>query len=464
MAPKIIKTMRDFPSVEELLQSRELASVVASVPRAIAAKIIKDSVASCKELFKAGKEELPLSKLTVTIKDSIRSSRRMRIGPVLNATGTIVHTNLGRAPLGAKLLSVLNQTVAGYSNLEFETDSGKRGSRGEACEQYLALLSGAQSATVVNNCAAALFLILNSLANRKKVIISRGELVQIGGGFRIQDILKKSGARLCEVGSTNITTLSDYENAIDDKTGLILKVHQSNFVQSGFTEDVALPELVACGKKYNVPVVNDLGSGIFVPTRKILGTLEPTVMESVKQFADLTCFSGDKLLGGPQSGLIVGRTEQIKKIKKNPLFRAMRLDKIIFVLLEELLGRYLDGTHLEEIPLWKLLNTNESELYKRGKKLLKQIGRPEGVTIEATQAFIGGGALPERTVPSVGIIFSEMFNARKLSNQFRRLDTPVIGRIVDSQFVLDLKALATEDLELLAASIKKVLKNKSVRK
>lgn len=457
--------MRDFPSVEELLQAKELTSAVASVPRAVAAGIIKDVVASCKETVGTGNGEMPLAALTETIKNSIRDFERRRIGRVINATGTVVHTNLGRAPLGDELLKGLNDTVAGYCNLEFETDGGGRGSRGEVCERYLVLLSGAESATVVNNCAAALFLILNSLANRRKVIISRGELVQIGGGFRIQDILKKAGARLCEIGATNITTLSDYENAIDDNTALILKVHQSNFVQSGFVEQVSLSELVACGKKHNVPVINDLGSGVFVPTRKIIGSLEPTVMESVKQSADLTCFSGDKLLGGPQSGLIVGKAELIKKIKKNPLFRTMRVDKIIFTLLERLLGIYLEGSHLENIPLWKLLNTNESELYKRGKKLLNRVGQslPE-VTVEATQAFIGGGALPEHTVPSVGIIFSGKFKARKLSDQFRRLDPPVIGRIVDDRFVLDLKAVPVEELGLLAASIKKVLASKSIKK
>jgi L-seryl-tRNA(Ser) seleniumtransferase len=376
---------------------------------------------------------------------------------VINATGIVVHTNMGRAPLSAELFDQVRDAVSGYGNIEYDLAGGKRGGRSAACEEYLSMLAGAESGAVVNNNAAALLLILNSLANRKEVIISRGELVQIGGGFRIPDILKKSGARLREVGSTNITTLRDYQDNITERTGMILKVHKSNFMQAGFTEEVAISPLVELGSKYNVPVVNDLGSGVFIPTKKILGHIEPTVQQSVKSGADLTCFSGDKMLGGVQSGLIVGRKTLVEKVKRNPLFRTMRLDKIMVSFLERLLRVYLDGDPLDQIKLWQILSVPEATLYKRGRQILDELGQPDGLSVGATSAYVGGGALPETKLPSVGIVFDPKFRPNNMMRTFRSMELPIIGRIEDDRFILDLKAIDKTEIATLTQAIHKVV-------
>ncbi|MCK4607404.1 MAG: L-seryl-tRNA(Sec) selenium transferase [candidate division Zixibacteria bacterium] len=457
MAEKLIRQPRDFPSVEELLKCRPLAADIATLPRPIAAELVRAVVAENKRKLREGKGRLTITSLHRDIRLAVSRARRTEVTRVINATGIVVHTNLGRAPLSESLFDAIRQTVTGYSNVEFDLDRGVRGSRGLACENYLAALSGSEAATIVNNNAAALFLILNSLANRKQVLISRGELVQIGGGFRIPDILKRSGAKLCEVGTTNVTGVADYESHISERTGLILKVHKSNFVQAGFTEEVELRDLVALAARNGLSVVNDLGSGVFVPTKKLTGYAEPTVRESVHAGADLTCFSGDKMLGGVQAGLIVGRRELVAKIKRNPLFRTMRVDKIVFAILEKLLTIYLNGDHLSEIKLWNILSVPEAELYRRGRAMLDELGQPDVLSVEATKAYTGGGAMPEAAMPSVGLVFGGRHKAVALSRKFRQLETPVIGRIDQDRFILDLKAVLPDDLELLRDSIRAVI-------
>lgn len=453
----MIKEMRDFPSVEELLQSKELSDALVLVPKPVGAELVKSAVASAKKTFQSTGKPLSQKNLVATIRRHIEQHIRRRLKRVINGTGTIIHTNLGRAPLSETLLNAIRETVRGYSNLEFDLHSGRRGQRGEICEKYLALLAGAESATVVNNCAAALFIIVNSLANRKQVIISRGELVQIGGGFRIPDILKRAGAKLCEIGSSNITTTSDYEQALDDPAAMILKVHKSNFSQSGFTSEIGIKELASLPNRGKTLVVNDLGSGSFLSTRKLFGYDEPTVQQSVRAGADLTCFSGDKLLGGMQAGLIVGRADLISKIKKNPLFRTIRVDKLLYATLERLFASYLDGKEAKDIPLWRLLSVAESELYKRGKALLKNLGNPPELSVIGTSAFVGGGAAPGATIPSVAIRFSRDISANKLSKSFRACQTPVIGRIGNDCFLIDLRAIEESDLDLVRESIARVL-------
>ncbi len=459
MAKKVIRQPRDFPSVEELLQENSIAKQVSSVPRPLAAQLIKEVVAKNKEKLKHRARTISMDKLLSDIDAAIVATKRREVCRIINATGIVVHTNLGRAPLSETLFDAVKENVTGYTNVEFDLAKGSRGSRGVACERYLALLAGSESSTVVNNCAAALFLILNTLANRKQVLISRGELVQIGGGFRIPDILRKSGARLSEVGTTNITTLADYESSFNGKTGLILKVHKSNFVQSGFIEEVPLRQLVEFGAMHNIPVVNDLGSGVFVPTQRILGYTEPTVQQSVRDGAAVTCFSGDKMLGGVQAGLIVGRAELVRKIKRNPLFRTVRVDKFVFSMLEKLFPIYLEGNHQSQLKLWGILSVPESELYRRGKALLKELGNPSGLSVEGTEAYVGGGALPESSIPSVGIVFSGPFRATTLARSFRMMKPPVIGRIEDERFILDLKTVTDDEMAALRDSIKKTIKD-----
>lgn len=459
MAPELIRKLRDFPSVEELLQDKHLKTAVGSVGRPVASLFVKQTVESAKAEFREQKQETTVSALIRIIAGSLRELKEREINRVINATGILIHTNLGRAPLDEELFDAARKSLTGYSNLEFELKRGIRGKRGEACEQYLSVLTGASGAAIVNNCAAALFIILNSLANRRSVIISRGELVQIGGGFRIPEILVRSGARLNEIGATNVTTLADYEAAINDKTALILRVHQSNFVQKGFVQRTSLNDLVSLGEKHNLPVINDLGAGLLVPAGKLFGQDEPTVQQSVRQGASLTCFSGDKMLGGVQAGLIVGRDDLIVKIKKNPLFRTVRVDKIVLSMLEKLFTIYLNGNHLNEVKLWRMLSVTESELYQRGKEILAQLGNPSVINVEATQAMVGGGSMPEAEIASAGLVFSSDLKANALMRSFRRMTPPIIGRIVEERFMLDLRTIAPEEIKPFVGAIKKAIRN-----
>jgi L-seryl-tRNA(Ser) seleniumtransferase len=453
----MIEKLRDFPSVEELTGHQKLSDAVNRLPRPVAVQIIRDNIQSAKTRFRDSKKPVPRTSLLKEIRHDLQLAASREIGRVINATGIVVHTNLGRAPLSETIIEEIKKSAVGFSNVELDVQKGVRGKRGAACEQYLAALSGAESATVVNNCAAGLFLGLSALAYRKEVLLSRGELVQIGGGFRIPDILRKSGAKLVEVGTTNITTLRDYRQAITERTALILKVHKSNFVQAGFTQEVSLPDLVVLGREHSLPVFNDLGSGVFVDTRRLLGYHEPTVQQSVKAGADLTCFSGDKMLGGSQAGLLVGGRIYIEKIKRNPIFRTVRVDKITLSILEKLLRTYLDGTYAQNIPLWSLMTVPESELYRRGKKLLARLGNLEGLSVQATQVYIGGGALPQSEIPSVGLVFAPERKASVLFRKFLQNSPPVLGHITEDSFVLDLKAVPESDLPILSECIRRVL-------
>jgi len=458
MAGQGIKKLSDFPAVEKLLQSKSLALQIKKLPRAVATSVIQVTIKQAKQKFKTNKRVLTQPGLNKMIIDNLKASSKKEVCRVINATGIPLHTNLGRAPLGESVLKDIQESLAGYSNLEFDLETGSRGKRGEACEQYLAQLSGAESAAVVNNCAAALFIILNTLALRKNVILSRGEMVQIGGGFRIPEILKRSGAKLTEIGATNITTADDYSHAIDKSSRVILKVHRSNFQLSGFTKEVSAKELAQIARQSELLLVNDLGSGALFPTNKLFGHNEPTVQQSVRDGAHLTCFSGDKMLGGVQAGLIVGKKELIDKIKSNPLYRAVRVDKIVYLILEKLFKVYLDNTHQENIKIWQLLAVTESELYNRAKSIIKQLGHPAGLSAEATRTFLGGGGLPETELPSVGLIFSQDYPATKLLKKLRSMDPPVIARIENDKLIVDLKAVDQSELDILTKSLQQILK------
>jgi len=452
-----IRTRRDIPAIETLASDRKISQASNKLARPLAIEIIRSVINDFKISLEEKSDETTLDDLRQKIINQFEIVSRGKIGRVINGTGILVHTYLGRAPLSRSLFDNIRDHVTGYGNLEFEVNSGKRGKRGELAERYLALLSQSEAGTIVNNNAAALFLILNTLADRKKVIISRGELVQIGGGFRIPDIIKKSGARLLEIGTTNITELNDYKNAIDQNPALILKVHRSNFAIDGFTEEVDIKELVRLGRESNVPVVNDLGSGVFIDTTEFINQKEPTVPESVRTGADLTCFSGDKLLGGLQAGLIVGRVELISKIKRNPIYRTMRVDKVVFSAMEELLRYYLDGSWKENVKLWRLANTAEAELYKRGQAILKKIRAGDKVVLEASQGQMGGGSLPEVYLPSVALVFYNGLSPQKTASLFRTSDPPIIGRIKDDKFMIDLKAIDMDELDMVVSITKDIV-------
>ncbi|SNR63201.1 L-seryl-tRNA(Sec) selenium transferase [Desulfurobacterium atlanticum] len=381
---------------------------------------------------------------------------------VINATGVIIHTNLGRSPISEKVAEHIGNIVTGYSNLEIDLETGKRGLRYQNVEELLKRLTGAEAVCIVNNNAAAVLLVLSSLASGKEVIVSRGELIEIGGSFRIPDVMEQSGAVLREVGTTNKTKLKDYEAAITENTALLMKVHTSNYRILGFTESVSGKELVALGKKYGIPVYEDLGSGSFVDVRKFGLSYEPTVNDVLSGGVDVVSFSGDKLLGGPQAGIILGKKELIEKIRKHPLNRALRIDKMTLAALEATLKIYLEGKELEEIPVWKMVSQPVSEIERRAEKLVQKIGSVKGkaeVNIEEVVSEIGGGALPLETLPSFAVtIKPKNTTAEKVYRQLRRLPEPVIARIKDEKIVFDMRTVFDSEVEKLADSILEVLK------
>lgn len=377
---------------------------------------------------------------------------------VINATGVVIHTNLGRAPLSEKVIKEIFKIAKFYSNLEFDLESGKRGSRYVHVEETLKELTGAEGVLVVNNNAAAVLISLNTLASGKEVIVSRGELVEIGGSFRMPDVMKWAGCILREVGTTNKTHLYDYENAINENTALLLKVHKSNFSIVGFTKEVSIQELVALGRKYNLLVMEDLGSGCLIDFSKYGYPKEPTVQEVLKTGVDVVTFSGDKLLGGPQAGIILGKKEIVEKIKKNPLNRAIRIDKLTLAGLEATLKLYRDETFaINHIPVLKMILTPKEVLKKNAKKLLTKLRKLKLVGFEfkilESVGKPGGGSLPFVELPSFVVgVYSKRFSPQKLQEILRKNEPPIIARIENDYLILDPRCLFEEDyLEIVKA-------------
>ncbi|MFQ5608148.1 MAG: L-seryl-tRNA(Sec) selenium transferase, partial [Candidatus Zixiibacteriota bacterium] len=319
-------------------------------------------------------------------------------------------------------------------------------------------LTGAPAALVVNNCAGALFLALNTLSNRRETLISRGELVQIGGGFRVPDIMRRAGVKLTEVGTTNITRLADYAGAVTEKTSLLLKVSLSNFSQRGFVDHTPISELCSLARRHNLAVVYDLGSGLAADPLRVGLQGQESLTSALAAGADIVCASGDKLLGGPQAGLVLGDTQAIAKLRKNPLYRTLRPDKITLALLGRILEQYLDGAWEEGIPLWRLAQRTESDLYELGRRIITAVGAEDRLTLEAVSARYGGGSLPDVELPSCAISFSGTHAPDTLARIFRELPRPVVGRIENERFLLDLRALLAEDEAALVVGLKSALK------
>jgi L-seryl-tRNA(Ser) seleniumtransferase len=372
--------------------------------------------------------------------------------PVINATGVVLHTNLGRAPLSEAALGAIRD-ASGTVSVEYDLERGARGERHGHAARLLAEVTGAEDAVVANNGAAAVLLALAALAARREVIVARGELVEIGGGFRIPDVLARSGAKLVEVGTTNRTYVRDYANAITEKTGAILRVHASNFALRGFVAKATSTDLAKLARERGIAFIHDLGSGTLLDTARFgLGT-EETVQEAVKDGADVVTFSGDKLLGGPQAGIAVGRTLAIAKLRSHPLMRALRPDKLTIAALVATMTAYRDGTALETLPVWRLIAETSVKLGRRAKAIaarLEGAGIPAGV-IETTST-VGGGSLPEETQPSRGVALSAASAARAVG-ALRRADPPVIARIIDDRVVLDLRSVLPEHDDLLARAV-----------
>jgi L-seryl-tRNA(Ser) seleniumtransferase len=406
-----------------------------------------------------GEDELSRPVLRAAISARIQELTRPRFQRLINATGVVVHTNMGRSLLPETAVNNLKMVGARYANLEFDLATGKRGSRYSLVEEILCDLTGAEAAMVVNNNAAAVFISLSVLAKDREVIVSRGQLVEIGGSFRIPDIMARSGARLVEVGATNRTHLRDYENAIRQDTALLLKVHTSNYRLIGFTSEVPVAELTRLGAKYDLPVMEDLGSGCLIDLSRFGLPKEPTVGEVLAGGVDVVTFSGDKLLGGPQAGLILGKKAVIDKIKSDPLNRALRIDKFTLAGLESILRLYYDEERaVREIPTLAMLSAAPTTIKKRAQRLQRRLQTKLAayaeLTLLATESRVGGGSLPEHGLPSYALTIRPLkMTVNALEKSLRSLDTPVIGRIEDEHFLLDLRTVADAEVPILADSI-----------
>ncbi len=420
--------LRDLPSVDEL------ARRVGDPLGVDAARRVLDLA---REEIRAGAEPGDLEE---RLRAELHDARRPRLRRVLNATGVIVHTNLGRAPLPEAAIERVRAVGGGYSNLEYDLESGVRGSRQDHVASILRRLTGAEAALVVNNNAAALLLALAALAERREVIVSRGELLEIGDGFRIPEVLARSGARLVEVGTTNRTRAADYERAIGPDTALLLRVHQSNFRVVGFTEQASVAELAEVAKRAALPLVDDLGSGALVPLAD-----EPRVRDALAAGAGLVCFSGDKLLGGPQAGIVVGRADLVGRLRRHPLQRALRADKLGLAALEGTLALYLDPERaLREVPVLRMLAEPVEQVRARAERLAELAGG----TLEETVARVGGGALPLAELPSFACAVEEA-----LAAPLREGEPPVVGVVRDGRTLLDCRTLAGADVDDVAAAV-----------
>jgi L-seryl-tRNA(Ser) seleniumtransferase len=451
------KKLRQIPSIEEILQSEKLKKYISFLSRLFVTQISRKIVDELRKQVKRkglsiSKEEI-ITKISEELENLVSASLR----PVINGTGVIIHTNLGRAPIGENVLKHMAEVSKNYSSLEYDLVKGKRGERTVFLEKLLIELSGAEGALVVNNNAGAVLLILSGLAKGKEVIISRGELVQIGGGFRIPDILNESGAIMKEVGTTNQTSISDYQRAINKNTKILLKVHKSNFWMSGFVEEVSIEKLIPLGKKYRLITVEDLGSGAMTYTENYGLGHEPRTSEAVSTGVDLVCFSGDKLLGGPQAGIILGKKKYIDLLRKHPLYRALRIDKMVITGLEQVILSYLKKEE-ERIPIWRLISTPLDALRKRGEEIsrrLKDFGI--SVSLKESRSTVGGGSLPGETLPTFVLSMDSQTPPEYLAEKFRSLDYPIIGRIEKNRFVLDLRTIFPEQDEMVIKEIKNVI-------
>ncbi len=465
--------LRSIPAVEKVLQ----ALGPADLPRPVVVAVVRRELTA----LRAAKEVPEFDAVLARVGAALENLRRARIQPLINGTGILVHTNLGRSPLGSAVVETLCTIAANYNNLEYDLTGGQRGGRAAYLEHNLALLCGAEAATVVNNGAAALVLILRHFtAQKPEVIISRGELVQIGGGFRIPEILEASGAKLREIGATNKTSLADYAKAVNAGTALILKVHRSNFFMGGFVDSPATEKIAALAQKKRLPFVEDLGSGAVIATEKVAGLEhEPTPAEVLKRGVDLVCCSGDKLLGGPQVGVIAGKARLVSALKKEPFFRALRCDKLILSALQTTVDIYLDGcsagsppptsaafqprsaedsrldhTASGAVPVLSMLRVSNDELRVRAGKIIAALsGLPLQAEIGEGQAQIGGGTLPRSIIPSVTVdLWPRELALPEFAARLRTGTPPVIGYISGNRFKLDLRTVfPRQDVEVVRA-------------
>lgn len=457
------KALRQIPSLERLLSSPELTSLMADYPRPAVVEVLRTVLDDCRQKIHAGERLTPEVWTPSALAQTVHRRLAPRFAPtlrrVINATGTVIHTNLGRALLSEGACAQMVQAASHYINLEFDLEGGDRGHRDHIVEGLLCELTGAEAATVVNNNAAAVLLCLNTVARGREVIVSRGELIEIGGAFRIPDVMEQSGAILREVGTTNRTHERDYRNAIHDNTGLLLKVHTSNYAIQGFTHSVDVAELVTLGREKGIPTMEDLGSGALIDLSQYGLPKEPVVAQQVKAGPDLITFSGDKLLGGPQAGIIVGKREWIERLRRNPLMRAVRLSKLIIAALEATLRLYQRPELLHErLPTLKMLLRPLEEIAAVAAQvcdgLAEAFGSAAEVAVVETWSQVGSGSLPVEVLPSRGLaIAPRTMSAAALAAAFRHADPPVISRIRNDRVLMDMRTVTPEEgQEIIAAA------------
>ena len=451
-----------IPGVDRVLNERAIQTLSKRCGTSVLTDMIRRAIDRVRGMMREG-EVVGASReaLIKWIVGDVERELAERFAPnlrrVVNATGVILHTNLGRAPLPDVAVKHIADIAGSYSNLELDLETGQRGSRTKLVEELLCELTGAEAAAIANNNAAAVLLTLNTLAGGKEAVVSRGQLVEIGGSFRIPDIMSRSGAQLVEVGTTNRTHLSDYEAALSENTGVMLAVHPSNYKVMGFTAEVALEDMVVLGRQRGVPVAHDLGGGVLVNLRDYGLPYEPLVSDSISAGADVVMFSGDKVLGGPQCGIIVGTRDVVEQIRTNPLMRALRCGKLTYAALEATLKLFLNPEALvREHPTLRMLTEPVGMLERRGQRLLRMIGELEGFTCELvdSQAQTGSGALPLENIPSVAVAISGG-DILSLSNRLRRYDPPVVGYVRDDRLFLDLRTIRDDEVGIVGDATKK---------
>ena len=442
---------RGLPSVNSLLERDGVRALLHRAPRSMVVDAVRATIDSARDGARAPRDD---AEWVAAITAALDRAERPSLRAVLNATGVVLHTNLGRAPLADLAMDAIRRTATGYSNLEYDVERGERGSRYAHCVALLCELTGAEAALVVNNNAAALVLALNTVAMGRDVIISRGELVEIGGSFRIPEIMERSGARLVEVGATNRTHRADYDGAFGANTGAVMKVHRSNFAMEGFVAEVDARTLAGLARERSVPFIHDLGSGLLIPLDGLGLTGEPTAGDAVRAGASLVTMSGDKLLGGPQAGMIVGGGDVVRRLRDNPLVRALRVDKLTLAALEATLALYREPQRaLRDIPILQMLGAPASALRERATSLRALVGG--GAEIVDTEASVGGGAYPGARIPSVALGFGK--DASALEKRLRLGEPAVIGRVAAGRLLLDLRAVPPSDDDTLAAAIRAAL-------
>jgi L-seryl-tRNA(Ser) seleniumtransferase len=449
--------LSSLPSVERLLQSEEAGQLVKQHGRPLTIDAIRQTLDEVREEIRSKPEtEAPAAGLILRLTASHLSSwDRPTLQTVINATGVILHTNLGRAPLSHSALEAISGASGGYSNLEFDLQTGRRGTRLQHAEVLLQRLLGVEAAVVVNNNASAVLLILSALASRQRVLIARSQLVEIGGGFRVPDVMRQSGAKLVEVGTTNKTRLADYEEALAEGNALFMHVHRSNFKLIGFTEEPGLDDLAGAAHKLGCLLVDDLGSGALLDTAKYGLAHEPTVQESLAAGADVVCFSGDKLLGGPQAGVILGKGDLIQKIRKHPLARAVRADKACLAGLSATLLHYLRDEADREIPVWRMIRMTPAETSARAEAWVEALGRG---SVIASRSTVGGGSLPGESMKTY-VLALKVRGADRLLKRLREHRCPIIARTEDDQVLLDPRTVLPEQDHDLVAGLRMALRD-----